>query len=74
MIGGLQLLSLDTSHFEMSPLNVDALWNIPLRCVTSLSNDVALDTSHFEMSRHHKTMLCCETSQFDMSPLNVDAL
>ena len=37
------LLTLDTSHFEMSRLNEAALANIPFMVFT-------LDTSHFEMS------------------------
>ena len=36
-------VTLDTSHFEMSPLKVAAFWNMKFV-------SVALDTSHFEMS------------------------
>ena len=37
------LVTLDTSHLEMSPLKDDAEWNMPTMLVT-------LDTSHLEMS------------------------
>ena len=37
------LITRDTSHFDTSPLNVNAFWNIPSIFLT-------FDTSHFEMS------------------------
>ena len=65
------LVTLDTSHLEMSPLNCGAFSNMPDMVVT-------LDTSHLEMSplnddaswnmAHMEITL--DTSHLEMSPLN----
>ena len=68
------LITLDTSHFEMSPLNDVAERNISVILVT-------LDTSHFEMSasndfapRNMADMsFTRDTSHFEMSPLKETA-
>ena len=65
------LVTLDTSHFERSPLNENAELNIPYISVT-------LDTSHFEMSPLKEfapanmayILVTLDTSHFEMSPLN----
>ena len=64
------MVTLDTSHFEMSPLNDFAPTNIRDISVT-------LDTSHFERSPLKEVkanMLCMsvtlDTSQFEISPSN----
>ena len=65
------LITLDTSHFEMSPLNDVAERNIAGMVIT-------LDTSHFERSRLNdfaeKNILpmsfTLDTSHFERSPLN----
>ena len=67
-------VTLDTSHFEMSPLNAFALRNIAVIVVT-------LDTSHFEMSplndvaRQNMLLMSItlETSHFERSSMNVVA-
>ena len=69
----IMLVTLDTSHLEMSPLNDDAA-NMPSMVVT-------LDTSHLEMSPLNddaeQNMSCMvvtfDTSHLEMSPLNNDA-
>ena len=65
------LETLDTSHFEMSPLNDDAKRNIAGMVRT-------LDTSHFERSRLNDLAernielmsFTLDTSHFEISPLN----
>ena len=67
-------VTLDTSQFEMSPLNENAAKNMP-------SMSVTLDTSHLEMSPLNDDaavnmlamFVILDTSHFEMSPLNDDA-
>ena len=68
------LVTLDTSHLEMSPLNDDALANMDHVLAT-------LDTSHFEMSplnddadpHMDRMLVTLDTSHFERSPLNLFA-
>ena len=65
------LVTLDTSHFDMSQLNDDALENMRFIFFT-------LDTSHLEMSllnddaeaNMNSILTTLETSHLEMSPLN----
>ena len=68
------LVTLDTSHFDMSQLNDDALENMRFIFFT-------LDTSHLEMSllnddaeaNMNSILTTLETSHLEMSPLNASA-